>query len=143
MKNNIDNLVFPVILLDLERNIIDIIKRSEHLKISTKLGLKENILVDALVFDSNNKAFKIKTVKDLGLKHSFWKFEFFNPMHIIDLLFEEIKYNVQEFKIKIIDIINKEDSAWSEYPFKKSLIKEIDKSKSQTEIIKCFMQIEN
>ncbi len=140
--NNIDSLVLPALLLDVNKDIIDIVIRKEHLKISTKLGLKKNILKDTLVFDSNNKVYNIIDVKNLGLKNSFWKFEFFNPMYIVDLVLEDKKYNFQEFKLKLIEILNKESSVWGDYPFKKSLIKEINKSSYIKEVIECFTAIE-
>ncbi len=139
IMNNIKNLKFPILLLDKKNNIIDFTKNNEHLEVSTKLGLKKKILLDTLIFDSNDKAYIIREVKDLGLKNPIWKFEFFNPMHNINVSLEDIAYNVKELKGSIITILKNDNSVWEEFPFKKSLIKEIERSKSIKEVINCFI----
>ncbi len=132
---NVNNLKFPVIILENNNKSIEFVRNKNMLTTASKLTLKRGFILNDIIIDFNGGTYKVHKVNIIKHKFPFWKFEFFNKAYIVDLELE-IKEHVDFHKLKEIvkRIIIKEKHIW-EIDDWKSFISQIDSSINFQEII--------
>ena len=93
------NLKLPIKLIHSDLKTVEIIDNIDYLKYQTKLGVKEDALLNCIIKDHNNY-YEIIEIIDHGEKGPWWKFEYFNPMKKVELKFEKIENKSIIKKIK-------------------------------------------
>jgi hypothetical protein len=127
----------PALLFGPKFETVEFIRNEELLSITDTLALKKGIVIGNFIVDSSGRTFQTIGARKKSNYHSFWKFEFFNPLIFIELQVKalEDEISLPELKEKIVTIIKLDRGHWINYGRIGDIIKSIHLSKTHRELI--------
>jgi hypothetical protein len=143
---SIEDLRFPVLIAGGKSEDFDMEMTSnpQHLKVTTKLSIKEKSLENCLIFDSYGRIFIVKSVQPIKRVSPVWKFTFFNPMYHIRLNLDFIGLieSLDDLKVKISNSIDYNSEIWAENFELTRLKRKLKSAKNFKKIIDSLTEIE-
>jgi hypothetical protein len=142
----IEDLQFPVLIAgrSSEDFNMELTSNPQHLKVTTKLSIKEKTLENCLIFDSNGRIFNVKSVQPVKRVSPLWKFTFFNPMYHIelDLGFVGVIESLDDLKVRVSNSIDQSSEIWAENFELTRLKRKLKSAKNIKKIIDAITKIE-
>lgn len=139
-----ERLKFPVLLIGPQSDrTVEIVTTLEHLTTSSKLGLKQQSILNCILIDQKGQVAEISSISKKKNKNPFWKFEFFNPMVELEILLKEAisQPDLSEIKEHVKFAINQNPSFWRQTADLTILKEKIDQSTSISSVMKCLETI--
>lgn len=142
----INDLVFPILVIDTEDTDFFPIRRINQITTSTIRLLKSKKLIGSEVVDDHNRLFKVTNLQKVGNRPIRGLIELFDRTIEIDIELEELvsEYPLAKLKDRLLKLISRDMDAgtdlWSHFYDKAFLKNELEKTMSLREIIDLILE---